>query len=109
MGKAICVCRHVSIHDPEHRTADACADSVKFVIAAMQGHPGDPTVQKDACLMLSMLLGTTYNLAEQVNALGGNELVLKAMSNHPSDAMIQVNGRLALGAAAQSAAITEWR
>lgn len=88
--------------DAQNRTKVACVDYARFVTEAMRCHPDDAMVQKDACLVLSILIGTSYELAEQITSLGGNELVKQAMSKHPSDAMIQVNGRLALGAATEA-------
>jgi hypothetical protein len=96
--KAIRVYKATSEQNTRTHTASALFDYASFVVQAMRMHPDDRDIQKDACLVLSTLVATNTELKEKVSELGGMDLVQKAMANHTTDALIQVNGRLVLAA-----------
>jgi hypothetical protein len=96
--KAIKVCKATSEQNAPIGTAIALISYASFVVQAMRMHPDDRDIQKDACLVLSTLVATSTELKEKVSELGGMDLVHKAMANHTTDALIQVNGRLVFSA-----------
>jgi len=88
-----CVEQHAQVD-----TATICLDYANFVLEAIRGHPTDSAIQKGACLALCLLIAMRHELALHVSELGGIDVVIQAMANHTTDAIVQVNGRLAIAA-----------